>query len=350
MFNLFDRAVHQAEQSRQSYNVQTEEFRSLNENFTSYLDEIKTIDGFNRQLQQQIDQMREEFVRLLETHLLRAPDEFRELSRALTAAHLERYKFKSRARRFAAEREEWKRRIRFVSADTKEQIKQLNLMEKRHRASCTEHRQIAEQITNLGRHVENEKIHHRQAMDRVDQLQQDFERVCVERSKTEVKLLRLRLLLRLNSLLLLQFEIQSLKEEVQLMQTAREFLDDERELFLTSQTEAGEYYRLHLNESIQRIREDFQQLNRSQLKQLENEYEEKFRWLGDFSSSSSSSEILTDDSQRVEREQLENDYRIVTQELNIVNDQYQTLTQRVEQMVRSSRRFPLGLHVSVPSV
>ena len=119
------------------------------------------------------------------------------------------------------------------------------------------------------------------------------------------------------------------------MQTAREFLDDERDLFITSQTEAGEYYRSHLNESIQQIREDFQQLNRAQLKQLENEFEEKLRWLGEFSSSSSSSEIVSDDPQRVEREQWENESRLVTQELNIVNAQYQTLTQRVQQMVRS---------------
>ena len=187
MFNLFDRVVHQAEQSRQSYNVQTEEFRSLNEDFTSYLDEIKTIDGLNRQLQQQIDTIRDDFIKMLETHLRRAPDEFRQWSQTLTVAHLERYKFKSRARRFVAEREEWKRRIRFVSADSKEQVKQRTLTEKRHRTSCQEHRQIVQRMNQFVQHVENEKILHRQAMDRLDQLQQDFERVCVDRSKTEVK-------------------------------------------------------------------------------------------------------------------------------------------------------------------
>ncbi|CAF4882731.1 unnamed protein product, partial [Rotaria magnacalcarata] len=60
----------------------------------------------------------------------------------------------------------------------------------------------------------------------------------VERSKTE-------------------FEIQTLKEELQLMYQAKEFLDEEHETIIAAETEANEYLLSSLNESIVNIREDF---------------------------------------------------------------------------------------------
>lgn len=184
---VFDQAVNRAERSRHSYNVQTAEFRSLNGNLQIYLEEIRTIDQENRNLQDKIEEIRRTYLNALEYHLLRVPEHFREQSRTLTAAHVERYKLKSRARRFIAEREELKRRIHFVASDEKEQLKRLNRLQKYHRTIEKDYLQLKEQIQRLVNVLENEKVLHRQAMERVDQLQHRFEQICVERSKTEVK-------------------------------------------------------------------------------------------------------------------------------------------------------------------
>ena len=63
------------------------------------------------------------------------------------------------------------------------------------------------------------------------------------------------------------------------MQTAREFLDEERETLLATQTEANEYLLSRLNESIERIRDDFAQLNRTQLEELESDYQQQMQIL-----------------------------------------------------------------------
>lgn len=181
MFDEFDKNV------RHSYDVQTEEFRLLNADLTTYLNEMKTLDDDNRQLQQMIDEIRKSYLIDLENHLLRVPENFRDQSRKLTSAHLERYKFKCRARRFVAEREEFKRRIHFVAVDEKQQIKHLKILEKQHRAILKENQHIVEQLETYLKNFEKEKTIHRQAMDRVDQLQHEYERICVERSKSEVK-------------------------------------------------------------------------------------------------------------------------------------------------------------------
>jgi len=184
---LIDDVVTRAEQSRVSYNIQTEEFRNLNANLQIYLNDIKTIDDDNRQLQENIEEIRTNYILSLENHLKRLPFDFRQQSQTLTGAHLERYKSKSRAKRFTNEREELKRRIHFVASNEKEQTKRLNTLQKQERTVRNEFNKLNEQIQNLSNYVENEKQNYCQAMDRVDNLHVQLEEISVERSKTEVK-------------------------------------------------------------------------------------------------------------------------------------------------------------------
>ncbi|CAF1490518.1 unnamed protein product, partial [Rotaria sordida] len=130
MFNfiedhLLDDIFLRTEQSRLAYNLQTEEFRNLNENLQTYLNDIKKIDGKNRQLQNNIEQIYTNYIKALENHLKRLPEAFRQESHLLTEAHIERYKSKSHAKRFINEREEIKKRINFVATNEKEQIERL---------------------------------------------------------------------------------------------------------------------------------------------------------------------------------------------------------------------------------
>lgn len=119
------------------------------------------------------------------------------------------------------------------------------------------------------------------------------------------------------------------------MQTAREFLDEERETLLATQTEANEYLLSRLNESIQRIRDDFDLLNRTQLEQLENDYKQQMQILENnlFTSTDASDATISTsaDPQRVN--QLQSEQRTVLQELSIVNKHNQSLSERVLAMV-----------------
>ena len=184
---LLDDMVYRAEQSRFSYNLQTEEFRNLNTNLQTYLNDIKRIDDENRQLQTTVDQIRSNYLTTLENHLKRLPEDFRQESSTLTDAHIERYKSKSRAKRFISEREELKKRIQFLTSNDKEQAKRLNNLQKREHLIQNEFKVLNDQLQNLYYHVDNEKQTYRQAMDKVDDLQTQLEKVSVERSKTEVR-------------------------------------------------------------------------------------------------------------------------------------------------------------------
>ena len=184
---FLDDAVTRAGQSRASYNIQTEEFRTLNTNLQAYVVDMQTIDEQNRQLQEKIEQIRKEYILALETHLQRLPSDFREQSQTLTAAHLERYRSKSRAKRFLKERDELKRRINFVASDEKEQTKRLKALQKQERLVGNEFNKLNQHIQSLLTYVENEKQNYRIATEKVDHLQIQLERICVERSQTEVK-------------------------------------------------------------------------------------------------------------------------------------------------------------------
>ena len=59
------------------------------------------------------------------------------------------------------------------------------------------------------------------------------------------------------------------------MQTAREFLDEERETLLATETEANEDLLSRLNESIQRIRGRLRSVESNSLEQLENDYKQQ---------------------------------------------------------------------------
>jgi hypothetical protein len=314
MFSLFEDQLigdvfSRAEQSRVSYNLQTEEFRNLNADLQTYLGDIKTIDDNNHQLQENIEEIRTKYISTLENHLKLLPNDFRQQSQILTDAHLTRYKFKSRTRRLISERDEFKRRIHFVAKNEKDQLKHLNLLQKQERSIRNEFMKLNEQLQRLLKYVENEKQIHQQSMDKVDDLQIQLEQSFIERSKTE-------------------FEIQTLKEEVKLMQTTKEFLDEECQTIISTQTEANEYLLSRLNDSITSIREDFNQLNQTQLQQIENEYKQTFQLLEE--------NFLTNQTTNTSQypiEQLQDEYQSALQELTVVNNHNQTLSEQVLAMV-----------------
>jgi chromosome segregation ATPase len=215
-----------------------------------------------------------------------------------------------------SEREELKRRIQFLATTEKGQCKHLNLLQKHERTVRNEFVQLNEQYQRLVKYVDSEKQLHQQAMEKVDDFQHQLEQICVERSKTE-------------------FEIQTLKEEVKLMQTTKEFLNEERETIISTQTEANEYLLSRLNESITRIREDFHQLNQTQLQQIENDYKQIFQTLEETQQTTNTSPhiILS------EHERLQDEHQIVLQEFTTLNDHNQILSARVLAMVCSKQNF-----------
>jgi len=153
-------------------------------------------------------------------------------------------------------------------------------------------------------------------MNKVDNLQIQLEQICIERSKTE-------------------FEIQTLREEVKLMQTAKEFLDEERETILSTQTEANEYLLSRLNDSISRIREDFNDLNKIQLKQIENEYKQMIKILEENSLRNETVDETMINQQReiqISYEKLQDEHQYITQELKTLNDHNQILSERILNM------------------
>ncbi|CAF1174612.1 unnamed protein product [Adineta steineri] len=318
MFNLLDgqlfsNVVSRVEQSRFSYTSQNEEFHNLNTNLQTYLSDIKRIDDENGELQKTIEQIRTNYILTLENHLQRLPEDFREESRILTDAHLERYKSKTRAKRFINQREEFKKRITFVANNEKEQVKYINYLQKQERSVQKELKVLSDQFQNLYKSIEREKQIHQQAMDKVDQLQIQLEQICIERSKTE-------------------FEIQNLREEVKLMQTAKEFLNDEYETILSTQTEANEYFISCLDESIINIREDFDDLNKRQLKQVENEYKQMIKILEENSLTTANINETTMNHQRktqFECEKLQDEHQSIAQELTTLNDHNQILSERI---------------------
>lgn len=319
MFNLFkdqliDEAVHRAEQWRVSYNLQAEEFRSLNANLQTYLGDIKTIDDQNRQLQESIEEIRTKYILNLENHLKLLPKDFREQGQTLTNAHLERYRLKSRVRRCVTEREEWKRRIQFLTNNDKQQTKYFHQLERQDRLHRQEFQKLNEQYQRLGKTVANEKELHRQAMTKVDQLQTQLEQSWIDRSKTE-------------------FEIQSLKEELQLMHTTKEFLSEERDTILSSRHEANEYFLSQLHESIARIRDDFEALNQTQLQQIEQDYQQMLHTVEE--------NLLANPIHKTnpsDYEQLQHEQQIVQEEWTALNDQNQILSERILTMVNPRRK------------
>jgi len=116
------------------------------------------------------------------------------------------------------------------------------------------------------------------------------------------------------------------------MQTAKEFLDEERETIIATQTDANEYLLSRLNESINRIREDFHELNQTQLKQTENEYKQMLQILEE---NFITNETTTTHQRAIpaDYERLHNEHQSVLQELTTLKDHNETLSERVFAMV-----------------
>ena len=126
------------------------------------------------------------------------------------------------------------------------------------------------------------------------------------------------------------------------MQTTREFLDEERENMLATQTEANDYLMSRLDESIKRIREDFEHMNRSQLEQLDTEYTQLLTVLEENLQSAESADddgaaaTRTDEEDRVDQAnyaQLQSEHRVTLQELTHLTRDNQTLAERVFSLV-----------------
>ncbi|CAF1217905.1 unnamed protein product [Rotaria sordida] len=310
---LIDDIVSRAEQSRISYNLQREEFHNLNGNLQTYLNNIKTIDDDNHHLKENIQQIRTNYISTLENDLKYLLNDFHQLSQKLTEIHIDRYKFKAHTRRIVNEREEFKQRINFIASNEKEQIKHLNILQKKERSVRNEFLKLNEQLQNCLNNVENEKQAHQQAMNKVDSLQVQLEQICIERSKTE-------------------FQIQTLKEEIKLIQTAKDFLNEEHETIIATEIEANEYLLSHLNDSIVYIREDFNQLNKTQLKQIENEYKQMLQISEENFTNHQKINELTISQQRtsqIECERLQEEYQLVLQDLTTINNHNQILSEQI---------------------
>jgi chromosome segregation ATPase len=181
-----DNVLMQMEQSKISYDVQREEFHQLNDSLQVYLTDMKSIEDDNRYLHEKIGKLRSNHLVSLEEHLKRLPNDFRQESDILNRAHVERYRSKSRARRYINEREELKKRIHFLVNQDKLDRKQMNRLRKQEHSMSNEIKQLHEEIERVRHHVDNEKQNYQQSMNVFDRLQREFEHVCVERSKAEV--------------------------------------------------------------------------------------------------------------------------------------------------------------------
>lgn len=120
------------------------------------------------------------------------------------------------------------------------------------------------------------------------------------------------------------------------MQTAKDFLDEERETLRATETEANEYLLSRLNESIARIREDFDQLNKSQLVQIESEYEQMLHSLEEnltMNKTIDEATLLDQQTDTKEYERLQNEYESTLQEFKTLNNQNQILSEQVLSMV-----------------
>jgi hypothetical protein len=120
------------------------------------------------------------------------------------------------------------------------------------------------------------------------------------------------------------------------MQTAKEFLDEERETIIATQTDANEYLLSRLSESISRIREDFDSLNNAQLKQFENEYKQMLQKVEENLMANEPIDETTTTHQRaiqIENERLQDEQQSVLRELTTLDDHNKSLSERVLAMV-----------------
>ncbi|CAF1540877.1 unnamed protein product, partial [Didymodactylos carnosus] len=311
-----DDYVNRAERSRLSYNQQTDEFRQLNHDFQAYLGDIRTIDDENQEKTAKIEHLRNEYISTIENLLRKLPGDFHVNSTILNDAVLDRYRLKSKVKRLQMEKDEFKKRIGFLVQNDKDQQKMLTNLVKQERFVKQEFSKLNEQMKSIMMYVENEKQQNRQAMEKVDSLLVQLEKSSIDKAKT-------------------QYEIQTLKEEIKLMQTAKEFLSEERETIIGVQAEANEFMLSRLNDSILRIRDDFSILNQSQLKQSENEYKQMLQVVEESINANiddDSNDILMSQRRQSELEELHQETSQAQQELLTLNNYNQALSDRVNQM------------------
>ena len=164
-----------------------EEFHQLNENLQLFVNDLKSLEDQNRIYRENLFELRRESFQDFEENLKRLPRDFRHESDVLNAAHVERYRSKSRARRFVTEREEMKKRIQFLVQWDRDQSKRVDRAEKSEQKLQNELKLLNDQLDQLDEIVRNEKNLYERSMKKLDELFVEYEDKCVERSQTEVK-------------------------------------------------------------------------------------------------------------------------------------------------------------------
>jgi hypothetical protein len=119
------------------------------------------------------------------------------------------------------------------------------------------------------------------------------------------------------------------------MQTAKEFLDEEQQTILATQTDANEYLLSRLNQAISRIRDDFDQLNKTQLKQMENQYQQLMQITEENLLNKSQPDLSAISQQEQHVRQIEYEQESIGEELTVLNDYHQSHSERILFMVSS---------------
>ena len=118
------------------------------------------------------------------------------------------------------------------------------------------------------------------------------------------------------------------------MQTAKEFLNDEYQTILGSQTEANDYFLSCLNQSVVRIREDFHRVNQTQVKQMENKYKQLMQTIEEYASVDTSRDETMRHRTTDHEGPLADEYRSAANELTKLGEHNRLLTERILDMVR----------------
>ena len=117
------------------------------------------------------------------------------------------------------------------------------------------------------------------------------------------------------------------------MQTTKEFLDEEQQAILSTQTDANEFFLSRLNESISHIRDDFHQLSQLQYKQIDEFYQQLRNNIQETIRNEPREEIKINSP----LEQLQNEQKLINEELINAKEQHEILAEQLMAMVRLKR-------------
>jgi hypothetical protein len=116
------------------------------------------------------------------------------------------------------------------------------------------------------------------------------------------------------------------------METAKDFLNDEQQSIFASQANAHEYFLSRLTQSVSRIRDDFEQLNQTQIKHIDSQYQQYMITIEDYLRQESNHK----NKQQPDHEQWHIEQKTMTDELRRLTNDHHLLAQRIVDMVDSS--------------